>query len=143
MELVSAAASVLALIEGTSISTKYIYRFFQNVADGPLEVQNHCVSIKALQNNLMELQTLCSTAQLDTQQITQLSHSVRQCLADIQSAEKRIKQIDKDLTAEVVRRTWTKIKYGLVREGSWLEKFFDRVKMWNNIFTYNLVLLQL
>ena len=142
MELVSAAASVLALIEVTSKSTNYIYRFFQHFIDGPLEVQNHCASIKALQNNLMELQTLCSTTQLGTQQITRLSHSVRQCLADIQLAEQRIKQIDRDLTAEVVCRTWTKIKYGLMRGDPWLEKFFDRVKMWNDIFIYNLVLLQ-
>jgi hypothetical protein len=143
MEVISAAASILALIEGTCKSTKYIYRFFHNVADGPLEVRNHCVSIKALENNLLELQILCSTVQLGTQQITLLSHDVQQCLVEIQAAEKRIKQIDKDFAAEIVHRTWTKIKYGLRREGPWLEKFFDRVKVWNNTFTFNLVLLQL
>jgi hypothetical protein len=143
MEIVSAAASILALIEMTSNSANHIHKFFQDFVDGPLEVQNHCASIQALQNNLMELQALCSTAQLGTQQITQLSHSVRQCLAEVQIAEKRIKQIEKDLTADVVCRTWTKIKYGLIRGGPWLEKFFDRVERWNDIFIFNLVLLQL
>jgi hypothetical protein len=146
MDPLSATASVLALIEGTSKSAKYIYCFFRNVVDMPLEVKNYCVSIQALTSTLTEIQTLWCTGNFEPQQttqFTQLSQSVRECLADVQVAEKRIGRIEKDLKAKKARRTWTKVKYGLIKEGPWLEKFFGRVRMWNNFLTYNLVLLQM
>lgn len=140
MDALSGAAGTLAVLEATCKSIKFIHHFFQSIIDGPSEVQQTYNIIQALLNTLVDLQSLCSMTELGTQQTGRLLTDTKQCLADVQAAEKRITRIDQQFGARSFQRTWTKIQWALGRS-PWLNKFFERVKLWHSILTCDLILL--
>lgn len=140
MDVISGLAGILAVLETTCRSIKFIHHFFQSIIDGPSEVQQIQKIIGALLNTLMDLQSLCSMMELSTQQTGRLLINTKECLADIQAAEKRITRIDQQFGARRFQRTWTKIQWALGKS-SWLNKFFERVTLWHSILTTDLLLL--
>ena len=140
MDALSGAAGILAILEAACKSSKFIYHFFESIIDGPSEVQHRYDIIQALLNTLVDLQSLCSMTELGTQQTGRLLTNTKQCLADVQAAEKRIARIDQHFRARGIQRTWTKVQWALGRS-PWLNKFFERVKLWHSILIGDLVLL--
>ena len=140
MDALSGAAGILAVLEATCKSSKFIHHFFQSIIDGPSEVQHSYHTIQALLNTLLDLQSLCRVSELDTQQTGRLLTNTKQYLVDVQAAEKRINRIDQQFAARGFRRTWTRIQWAL-GNNPWLNKFFERVKLWHIILTGDLILL--
>ena len=86
------AAGILAVLEATCKPSKFIYHFFQSIIDGPSEVQHRYDIIQALLNTLVDLHSLCSMTELNTQQAGGLLTFTKKCLVHVQAAEKRIRQ---------------------------------------------------
>ena len=142
MDALSGAAGILAIVEATCESIGYIHRFFQSIVDGPSEVKHKFNIMQALRNTLMELQSLCTVTELGTGQMERLLTNTRQCLADVQAAEKRIARIDQKFNDRSIQRTWAKIQWAFGKN-PWLQKFCERVNLWHSVFTYDLILLHL
>ena len=142
MDRLSAVANVLSVLEAACNSTQFIYKFFQSITNGPSEIQDRCDAIQALRSSLMNLQSLCRTSELERQQVAVLLANTEKCLGDVQAAEKQIIQIENNLAINGIHRTWTIVRWALDRN-TWLDRFFERLKMWQSIFTRDLVMLHL
>ena len=139
MDALSGTASVLAILKAVYRSTRFVHTFFQSIVDGPSEIRDKHNVIQALQNTLLDLQSLCDTIELGAQQVSRLLANIEQCLADVAAAEKRFREIDRDLASYGIHRTWAKVKWAFERNSSWLEENFARIKLWHTILTFDMI----
>lgn len=142
MDALSAAASVVALLGATYKSIEIIYAFFQRIVDATTDVRYYCITIQAFLNTISALTDFCKDAQLHARPVMNLPATVAHCLGEIKHAERRISEVDRKLSANKVRRTWTIVHLALTRGGAWLKKFLEHIELWHRVLTCDLLLLQ-
>jgi Fungal N-terminal domain of STAND proteins len=143
MDPLSAAASVVALLDAACKSSKLIYSFFRDIVDGPSVVQNHCIFLQVLQGSLTQLREICAIVELQNEHAMKLRTNVNQCLKDLKIAERRIIMVDRNMKSGNMRRTWALVRWALFKGDPSIDNFFSRMKMWQSTFACDLMLLQL
>ena len=143
MDPLSVAASVITLLDAACKSSKFIYSFFRDIIDGPSVVQNHCIFLQVLQGSLTQLREICAIVEPQNELVMKIRTNVNQCLKDLEIAERRIMVADRNMRSRNTRRTWALVRWALFKGDPWIHNFFSRMKMWQNTFACDLMLLQL
>ena len=143
MDVVSDTANVLALLKAARKCSIFIYTFFRSFNDGLSDIGDIDLIVKALHKTLSSLHLLCETTVVRGCDTSRLLSNTTQCLADIQKAEERIRQINQNLANGGIPRTWSRVQWAFADGQSWLSKFSERVKLWQGILTNDFFQLQM
>ncbi len=143
MDPFSTVAGVLALLDAVCKSSKFIHVFFRGIVDGPSIVHGHCVLLEVLQNKFLQLQEICALAEPQDNHVLRLSTNLSLCLKDLNIAESRIATVNCNMKSGKSRRTRAIVRWAVFKGDPWVDRFFDRVKIWQSTFTCDLIQLQM
>lgn len=141
MDGLSLAANVIAVLTAAMQTSKFLFEFFQGMADAPAEIRQNVVWLQALYSTFNNLHHLMNDPRFsDFNAIVPADFKARltSCQADLQKIERRISRTQKDLHGNRMLQTWTKVKYTLSGDQR-ITKFSSRLVAYQSAFTIDLV----
>jgi hypothetical protein len=131
----SLVANITAVIGITAQSCQFLTTLFSNFVDAPAEVAHYSKWLRALHSTLTELQRLSSDPSTRGQISfnADFSRNLQDCLKDLQDVESRVRATGDLLKKNLVRRSWSKMKYSLMSEHS-LQRLSWRLQMYQSTF---------
>lgn len=141
MDGLSLAANVIAVLTAAMQTSKFLFEFFQGMADAPAEVRQNVIWLQALNSTFTNIHYLMNDprcSDFNAMVPADIKARLINCQADLQKTESRVCGIHKDLQGSRILQTWTDVKYTLSGDQR-MVKFSSRLIAYESVFTIDLV----